>query len=145
MYTLAPGDRLHYVPKHVGENVLPNFLLFARMVRWAHRKDLTAIRDLTFGHVADYAQLLTDVLALRNQLRVALDPSIIRKLDNDEEVFINLLATPGYEFSVGFFAILALGAAVSPLCKFCCATSQGLQADDEQRPNGLPKRLQVSQ
>lgn len=117
MYPLAPGDRLNYVPKHVGENVLPNFLLFARMVRWAHRKELTAIRDLSFGHTADYAQLLTDILVFRNELRRVLDPNIIKKVDNEEEVFINLLATPGYEFTVGFFAILALGAAVSPLCK----------------------------
>jgi malonyl-CoA/methylmalonyl-CoA synthetase len=52
---------------------------------------------------------------MRNVLLNTLDPDIIRKLEADEEVFINLLATGGYEFAVAFLALMAVGAAVSPL------------------------------
>lgn len=118
MVVLHEGDRLQFVPPHIGQNVLPNFLLFSRMVRWAALKPhLIAIKDLTFGHTANYAQLLTDICAMRNALRLTLSPDLIKRIDNEEEVFINLIATPGYEFTVGMLGIVALGAAVSPLCK----------------------------
>ncbi|KAK4888626.1 hypothetical protein LTR49_028838, partial [Elasticomyces elasticus] len=81
---------------------------------WAH-KPLRAVRDLTFGFEASYAQLLTDVLHLRNQLRQLLDPAIVDKIDREEEVFILLLGPAGYEFTVGFLALMALGAIIVPI------------------------------
>lgn len=108
-------DRQDHVPSHVGPNVFPNFFLFSRLVRWAQRPELIAVTDLTFGYTASYAQLLTDVLNLRNELRDILDPSIISKIDDHEDVFVNLLGPAGYEFTVGFLALMTLGVVVVPI------------------------------
>ena len=94
--------------------MLPNFFLFSRLVRWAH-KPLLACRDLTFGFTASYAQLLTDALNLRNQLRQLLCPSVVASIDRDEEVFVLLLGPAGYEFTAGFLALMALGAVIVPI------------------------------
>lgn len=112
-----PEDRIHFSPKHQGPTVFPNFFLFARLVRLASKPRLVAVRDVTYDYTATYVQLLTDVLYLRNLLRQQLDPAIIAKLEHDEEVFINLLGPGGYEYVVGFFAIMALGAVIVPICK----------------------------
>ncbi|KAK5687653.1 hypothetical protein LTS10_001793 [Elasticomyces elasticus] len=109
-----PFDRCDHISRHTGSNVFPNFFLFSRLVRWAH-KPLTAVRDLTFGFEASYAQLLTDVLYLRNRLRQLLHPSIVQRIDQEEEVFILLLGPAGYEFTVGFLALMALGAVIVPI------------------------------
>jgi malonyl-CoA/methylmalonyl-CoA synthetase len=114
MSSKKPFDRCDHAPKHVGPNVFPNFFLFSRLVRWAH-KPILAVRDLTFGFTATYAQLLTDVLHFRNQLRQVLDPAIIENIDREEEVFILLLGPGGYEFTVGFLALMALGAVIVPI------------------------------
>jgi malonyl-CoA/methylmalonyl-CoA synthetase len=108
-------NRTHYVPKHIGPNVFPNFFLFSRLVRLAHKEHLIAIKDLTYGITADYAQLLTDVLHFRNLLREALHPSAIKRIDRGEEVYVTLVGPAGYEFVVGFFALMALGAAIVPI------------------------------
>lgn len=108
-------DRCNQAPRHAGPNVFRNFYLWSRMVRWAHKPNLVAVRDLTFGYTATYTQLLTDVLHLRNQLRELLDPSAVAKLDRDADVFVNLLGPGGYEFTVGFLALVALGAVVVPI------------------------------
>ncbi|KAK2800599.1 hypothetical protein FQN51_005982 [Onygenales sp. PD_10] len=92
--TTDPHDRRRFVPRHVGPNILPSSTLFTRMTRFAHRPDHIAIKDLRFGVTAGYAQVLTDVLHIRNQLRKTLPVDILTRLDNDEEVFINLLG-PG--------------------------------------------------
>jgi acyl-CoA synthetase (AMP-forming)/AMP-acid ligase II len=62
-----------------------------------------------------YHHLLSDILTLRKVLERQLSPSIRQDLIEDKEVFVGLLIPGGYEFVVGFFAILALGAAVVPL------------------------------
>src|ERR1700712_5336675 len=103
MPSTKPFDRCDVAPKHMGPNVFPNFFLFSRLVRWAH-KPLLAVRDLTFGFEASYAQLLTDVLHLRNQLRELLDPAIVERIDRGDEVFILLLGPGAYEFTAGFLA-----------------------------------------
>lgn len=108
-------DRCHFAPKHVGPNVFPNFFLFSRLVRWAHKPELIAVTDLTFGFKANYTQLLTDVLHLRNELRRTLQPGVVERIDREEEVFVNLLGPGGYEFTVGFLALVALGAIVVPI------------------------------
>ncbi|KAL4783290.1 hypothetical protein BJX76DRAFT_358153 [Aspergillus varians] len=110
------GDRTLTVPRHVGDNVLPNVPFFERLLRFAHRQPpRIAIRDLTAGFEKTYLQLLTDALALRRALRASLSSSTTRALDEDEEVFIALIAPGGYEYAVAFAAILALGAAVVPI------------------------------
>lgn len=107
-------DRCDHVPKHIGPNVFPNFFLFSRLVRLAH-KPLLACRDVTFGFTATYAQLLTDVLHLRNVLRRDLDPEVIARIDNEDEIFILLLGPGGMEFMVGFLALIALGVVPVPI------------------------------
>jgi malonyl-CoA/methylmalonyl-CoA synthetase len=108
-------DRTYHVPKHVGPNVFPCCFLFNRLVRLAHKEHLIAIKDLTYGITADYAQLLTDVLHFRNVLREILHPSAINRINRGEEVFVALAGPAGYEFVVGFFALMALGAAIVPI------------------------------
>lgn len=108
-------DRTYHVPKHVGPNVFPCFFLFNRLVRLAYKEHLIAIKDLTYGITANYAQLLTDVLHFRNVLREALHPSAIEGIDRGEEVYVTLVGPAGYEFVVGFFALMALGAAIVPI------------------------------
>ena len=108
---------MEFVPRHTGPNVFPNFLLFSRLVRLAHKEHLTAVRDLTFGYTASYARLLTDVLHFRNVLRLTLDPAVIRRLETGDEVFVNLLGPGGYEFTIAFLALIALGAVIVPICK----------------------------
>lgn len=112
-----PEDRTLWVPRHQGPNVFPNYFLFSRLLRLSYKHDLLAVKDDTYGYTANYAQLLTDILHLRNVLRQILPGSVIRKLDRDEEVFVNILGPGGYEFVVGFFALMALGAVIVPICE----------------------------
>ncbi|KAJ9616417.1 hypothetical protein H2200_000135 [Cladophialophora chaetospira] len=104
-----------WAPEHRGPNVFPNFFLFSRFLRWSYKRHIMAVRDITYGYTADYAQLLTDVLHLRNVLRETLPPHAVRRIDRGEEVFVNLLGPGGYEFVVGFFALMALGAVIVPI------------------------------
>jgi len=108
-------DRCDRAPRHVGDNVFPNFFLWSRLVRWAQKPDLAAVDDLTFGFRAGYAQLLTDVLHLRNILKQILPSSLIARIDREEEVFVNLLGPGGYEFTIAFLALAALGAVIVPI------------------------------
>ena len=62
-----------------------------------------------------YSQLCSDFLQLRNVLAAQLSPSTRRKLKCREDVYIALQAPGSYDFAVGFFAILALGAVVVPI------------------------------
>ena len=114
---IEPDDCSNFVPQHKGPNVLPNIYFFTRLVRLASKSNLIAIKDLTFGFTASYAQLLTDVLHLRNVLRETLDTAVLERLDREDEVLVNLLGPGGYEFVVGFLALVALGAVVVPICK----------------------------
>ncbi|KAL4876505.1 hypothetical protein BJY04DRAFT_222986 [Aspergillus karnatakaensis] len=115
-HNLTLGDRARIVPPHVGQNVLPNLPFFEKLVRFAHRNPpRIAIRDLNAGVEKSYLELLTDAIALRRALRSSLSPSTQNRLENDQEVFIAHLAPGGYEYAVGFVAILALGAAVVPI------------------------------
>ena len=115
MPLLPPGDRSLYKPKHQGPTVLPNDSYFSSLVRHAYKPHLTAVRDVTFGYNASYAQFLTDVLKLRNVLRRTLEPEPLAQIDNEGEVYINLLGPGGYEYTVGFFALMARGAVIVPL------------------------------
>jgi malonyl-CoA/methylmalonyl-CoA synthetase len=110
-------DRTCFVPKHQGPNILPNSPLLSRILRFAHRSERIAIKGPTAGFAASHIQLLTDVLHLRNVLRDSLDHSTLEQLGKGAEIFINVLGTGGYEFMVAFFAVVAVGAVVVPLCK----------------------------
>ncbi|KAL4862473.1 hypothetical protein BDV12DRAFT_207184 [Aspergillus spectabilis] len=113
---LSPGDRALNVPRHVGDNVLPNLPFFEKLLRFAHRDPpRVAIRDLNAGIEKTYVQLLTDAIVLRRALKDTLSPATQTQLDNDQEVFIALIAPGGYDYAVAFTAILALGAAVVPI------------------------------
>ncbi|KAL3457028.1 hypothetical protein BJX64DRAFT_293538 [Aspergillus heterothallicus] len=113
---LGPGDRTAMVPSHTGENVLPNLPFFEKLLRYAHRRPpRVAIRDVNAAVEKTYLQLLSDAIALRTVLRRTLSPSVLQEIDNDQEVYIALVAPGGYEYAVAFIAIIALGAAVVPI------------------------------
>ena len=113
---MSNGDRTLLVPPHIGDHILPNLPFFEKLLRYASRSTpRIAIRDVNAGLEKTYAQLLVDGLALRKKLRQTLSPDIRENLLNDREVPIALLAPGGYEYAVGFIAILALGATVVPL------------------------------
>lgn len=115
---LSPGDRVLTVPPDTGDLVLPHTPLFEKLLRYANRSaPRVAIRDLNANVERTYPQLLTDALAVRKALYNALAPAVQQQLAEKKEIFIALLAPGGYEYAVGFMAILALGAAVVPLCK----------------------------
>lgn len=113
------GDRTIYVPSHEGDNVLPNSPWFHKLLRYAQRKpSRVAIRDVNAGIERTYLDLVSDALTFRNELRQRMSPQTLRDLAEDKEVYIGLLAAGGYEYTVGFVAIVALGAAVVPMGKF---------------------------
>ena len=112
------GDRTQFVPSHVGNNVLPNLPFFHKLLRYAQRRPArVSIRDVNAGLEKTFHHVLSDALALRNELQKRLSPETLRELEQDKEVYIGLLAPGGYEYTVGFVAILALGAAVVPMGK----------------------------
>ncbi|CAG8149475.1 unnamed protein product [Penicillium nalgiovense] len=110
------GDRTVFIPPHVGENVLPNLPFFHRLLRYAQRSPSPiVVRDLVAGVEKTYHHLVSDVLAFRMVLERSLSHEARRDLSADKEVYIGLLAPGGYEYTVGFIAILAIGAAVVPM------------------------------
>ena len=110
-------DRVQHMPKHMGPNVFPNCILLSRLVGRAFQEHLVAIKDLTDDYTVTYAQLLSDVLHLRNVLRTRLNRPLVERIDRGEEVFIALLGPAGYEYTVGVFALYALGAVIVPICE----------------------------
>ncbi|KAJ6143917.1 hypothetical protein N7471_003370 [Penicillium samsonianum] len=110
------GDRTLFIPPHVGDNVLPNLPFFHRLLRYAQRKPSPiVVRDLVADMEKTYHHLVSDVLAFRKVLESSLSHEARRDLIADKEVYIGLLAPGGYEYTVGFIAILAIGAAVVPM------------------------------
>ena len=109
-----------HIPQHTGPNILPNFPLFTKLLGYAARSTSIVIKDVTNDFQATHAQLLTDVLHVRNVLLESLHEETKEQLWRGEEVYMNLLTPAGYEFAVGFLAILAIGAIIVPLCKFHC-------------------------
>jgi len=109
-------DRTAFIPAHRGIDVLPNGPLFSRLLRYAHRRpQRVAVKDVNAGIEKTHIQLLTDVLALRRAIELMLNPSILVSLRNGDDVYMSILAPGGYEYTVAFLAILALGAAAVPL------------------------------
>jgi acyl-CoA synthetase (AMP-forming)/AMP-acid ligase II len=116
------GDRTDFAPNHLGENVLPGFPLFTRLLTNAYKKPQNiAIRDVNLNSESTYTQLLTDVLSLRRSIESLLDDQALQAIRNRDEVYIVVVASGGYEFAVGVLAVLALGAAAVPLSMALCS------------------------
>jgi malonyl-CoA/methylmalonyl-CoA synthetase len=109
-------DRADLLPPHEDYHIFPNTPIFSRLLRHAYRNRL-AIRDDRLGVEKTYTELLSDALSLRHVLRGSLDQETLRRLQNDEEVYIGVLAPGGYEFAVAMLAIIAIGAAAVPMGK----------------------------
>ncbi|KAJ5692907.1 hypothetical protein N7462_002330 [Penicillium macrosclerotiorum] len=110
------GDRTLFVPSHVGRNVLPNLPFFNKLLRYAQRKPpRIAVRDVNAGMEKTYEDVLLDALSLRTEIENTLSRETLHDLSEDKEVYIGLLAPGGYEYTVGFVAIIAMGAAVVPM------------------------------
>ena len=110
-------ERCDFLPYHEGPGVLPHELLFHSLYNLAIGQNTTVIRDKNTGHVVSHHQFLTDILALRTKLRAELSPSTLQALKDEREICILVLAA-GYEFSVAFFAIQALGGIAVPCSSY---------------------------
>lgn len=110
-------DRTQMVPSHQDAHVLPNDPLFSRLLRHAQRQRI-AIKDQVLSVSKAYGELLDAVLAFREVVRAALPSEVKGRLSRSDEVYIGVLAAGGYEFTVAVLAVLALGAAVVPICEF---------------------------
>ncbi|KKP04712.1 hypothetical protein THAR02_03192 [Trichoderma harzianum] len=111
----SPSAGGQSLPKHIGDNVLPNFPIFNRLLFFASNRDKLVINDTTNDLQATHRQLLSDVLYLRNALWTRLDSKVRNRLLAGEEICVNLLAAGGYEFATAFLALLALGAVIVPI------------------------------
>jgi malonyl-CoA/methylmalonyl-CoA synthetase len=110
-------DRTQIVPSHEGPHVLPNNPLFTRLLRHAHKNRL-AIKDQPLGVSKTYGELLDAVLGFREVVREALPSEVKEQLSRGDEVYVGVLAAGGYEFTVAVLTVLALGAAVVPMCAY---------------------------
>ncbi|KAI9726329.1 MAG: hypothetical protein M1828_001603 [Chrysothrix sp. TS-e1954] len=111
---IPKGDRSQLAPPHKGYSILPNYQFLASLLRNAYH-DYVAVRDVVLGLEKTYGDLLSDALRLRAILVDTLSRDTLDSLERDDEVFIGILAPGGYEYTVAFVAILALGAAVVPM------------------------------
>jgi hypothetical protein len=68
-----------------------------------------------------------------------MSPQTLRDLAEDKEVYIGLLAAGGYEYTVGFIAIVALGAAVVPMGKFAINQPKGQEPELNQNSCGIAR------
>ena len=110
-------DRSHLFPSHDGPNVLPNSPLFTKLLRHAHR-GRAAIRDWNGQDVLKtYGDLLCDALALKATLERKLGSDTCARIRRGEGLYVGVLAAGGYQFAVAMVSVLALGAAVVPMCK----------------------------
>jgi malonyl-CoA/methylmalonyl-CoA synthetase len=114
--TNMKNDRNSLFPPHRGPNVLPNNPLFGKLIRHA-RRERVAVRDLQLGLEKTYGDLLDAVLTFREIVSASLTPSTILALEQGDEVYIGVLAAGGWEFTVAVLTVLALGAAVVPMCE----------------------------
>ena len=76
------------------------------------------LRDHSLGVTATAGQLLHSVSLLRDKLQAALMQSGMYHTETtNEDRFIFLLASPGWEYVVSMLTIFSLGAAISAQCK----------------------------
>jgi malonyl-CoA/methylmalonyl-CoA synthetase len=108
-------DRTSYVPRHTGQNVIPNTPMLSQVLRHAMVHNRLAVKEKVMGREKNYAELIADVVHLRNIVHEQLSPEIRTSLDAGQEVFIGVLAAGGYDYVVAFLAVLALKAAIVPM------------------------------
>lgn len=111
------SSRAHISASDIKGNVLPNFPLLVKLLGFAHRFPTThiAVRDNISGFEASHRLLLNDVLALRSSLYNSLDRDTRKQLEDGKPTFFMILAGPGYDYTVSFLAILALGGVIVPV------------------------------
>lgn len=110
-------ERTDFAPSHDGPHVLPNNPLFIRLLGHARRNRI-AIKDKQLDLIKTYGELLDAVLSFTEVARASLPSEVKANLARGEEVYIGVLAAGGYEFTVAVLTVLALGAAVVPMCQF---------------------------
>ncbi|KIX94631.1 uncharacterized protein Z520_09677 [Fonsecaea multimorphosa CBS 102226] len=110
----ATFDRTDMVPYHEGLNVLPHDFMFHRIFYLANNHgNTTAVHDPYSGYQKSYRELFLDIVRTKNHIRNHLTAESMRMLRDEEEVSM-LIVSRGYEFTVAFFAVLALGAVAVP-------------------------------
>ncbi|KAE8387263.1 hypothetical protein BDV23DRAFT_186523 [Aspergillus alliaceus] len=83
---------------------------------WRESPQHILIRDRNYEKEATVSEFLQDILFQCQFISERLDSEIHSQLQElTHDVFIALLARPGYEFAVLFFAIYSLGAVAVPL------------------------------
>lgn len=97
---------------------LPGDPILIRLLEAARLTEEQVIYD-HYGFDKTYAQLLGDILATRDRLRLDLPASLLTPdgLIDEKRPYVAALTNGGYEFIVAFFAIRALGGACFPFCK----------------------------
>ena len=109
-------ERTDFAPSHDGPHVFPNSPLFSKLLRHARRNRI-AIKDKQLDLTRTYGELLDAVLSFREVVQASVPSEAKAKLGRGEEVYIGVLAAGGYEFTVAVLTVLALGAAVVPMCE----------------------------
>jgi hypothetical protein len=109
----ATFDRTDLTTRHEGPLVLPHDLLFHRLHFLAFYSNTSAVRDPFRGIDVNYRQLLSDVVAARNQIRATISPKALDTIHDEREASFVLIAR-GYDFVVIFLAVLALGGVAVP-------------------------------
>lgn len=111
-----PLDRTDFVPRHVGDNILPLDPLFNRLLGLAHRDPpRPVVRDVVNNLERTHLDLINDILSLSRTIRASLPTQALQDLENGKEVFIAVLCPGGYEFAVGLLTALAVGAGANSL------------------------------
>ncbi|OQE10074.1 hypothetical protein PENFLA_c095G07633 [Penicillium flavigenum] len=86
--------------------------------RWQQSPDAVVIKDAAEGTQATGTTFLHDILIQKDYIYNRLDEDAKKRLsspDENDNVFIGLLAAAGYHYAVLFFAIYSLGAVAVPL------------------------------
>ena len=98
--------------------LVPNEPFLVEMfAHWQTSPYATIIRDVSAAKEVTREEFLHEVLTVRSSIYESLsDEAKECLLEADRDVFIAMLATPGYGFAVLFFAIFSLGAVAVPLC-----------------------------
>jgi malonyl-CoA/methylmalonyl-CoA synthetase len=105
-------------PPQIGK--LPNEPFFEHLIKARNEVQHVVIHDPNSGVDANYTQLFTDVLNMRQAIYEALPRSMFddKLIIVEEAPFIFVLTPGNYEFIVASLAILGLGGALVPLCEF---------------------------
>ena len=128
-------DRTNFIPRHIGPNILPNTPILSQLLRHCQSNRL-AIRDLNLGVEKTYADLLSDVVHLRNVVEARLSPGVKAALVNGEDVYIGVLAAGGYEYAVAVLTIMALKAAIVPMSEYMSNCVTGFSHSCRRRSPG---------